>query len=115
MKIRIHPRLRCMHVGDEVYSRRDHIYARVTAIFPAAVCVHTVTLSWHHGPTLHQTPQLWCAEDIENLSVCRHCGLRDDLVCEYLTGAPFRLCGACRRPHDSPADGARPGGIHERQ
>jgi hypothetical protein len=98
MRIRTHPKLRSMHVGDEVYSMREHIYACVTAIFPAAVCVQTIALSWQHGATLRATPQLWCAEDIENLSVCRSCGLRDDLTCEYLTGAPFRLCRSCRHP-----------------
>jgi hypothetical protein len=101
MRIRTHPKLRSMHVGDEVYSLREHIYACVTAIFPAAVCVHTITLSWQHGATLQAAPQLWCAEDIENLSICRSCGLRDDLACESPTGAPFRLCRSCRHPRGS--------------
>ena len=40
-------------------------------------------------------PQLWRADDIENLSVCRFCGRRDEIRTVNDTGIPFRVCDQC--------------------
>ncbi len=95
MKIRQHPRMHDIAVGDEVYSYRHQLFARVEEIFPSAVCVKVAVLSLASGVALCITPQLWRADDIENLSVCRYCGERTDLDLESETGIPFRVCGRC--------------------
>ncbi len=96
MKIRTHPRIGAICVGDEVYSYRYHLFARVEAVFPAAVCVRIAAIDGVHPLELTLIPQLWRADDIENLSVCRYCGGRDDLHLERETGIPFRICTHCR-------------------
>ncbi len=96
LKIRQHPRLEQVVIGDEIYSHLHRLYARVEAIFPAAVCVKVGLLTFHRGIDLTLMPQLWRAEDIENLSVCRHCGSRDALTRDAETGIPFRTCQHCR-------------------
>jgi Zn ribbon nucleic-acid-binding protein len=83
-------------IGDEVFSYRLELFARVEEVFPAAVCVKVSILSLMSGVELHTTPQLWRADDIENLSVCRYCGSRDDLQLESETGIPFHICDRCR-------------------
>ncbi|NJK81626.1 MAG: hypothetical protein HC893_10800 [Chloroflexaceae bacterium] len=99
MKIQTHPHMLNVAIGDEVYSHTRHIFARVEATFPAAVCVKVGLLAM--TDTLNQRleiqllPQLWRADDIENLSVCRCCGSRDSLIVEYGTGVPHRICEAC--------------------
>ena len=95
MKIRQHPRMHQICIGDEVYSYPRHLFARVEEVFPAAVCVKVAALSLEPSVELHATPLLWRADDIENLSVCRYCGSRDDLQLEAETGIPFRVCGRC--------------------
>lgn len=95
MKIRQHPRMRDISVGDEVYSYRQQLFARVEEVFPAAVCVKVGMLSIGQWIDLYHTPQLWRADDIENLSVCRYCGAREDLRSEIETGIPFRVCDRC--------------------
>ncbi len=96
MKIRQHPRLRDIVIGDEVYSYPHQLYACVTEVFPAAVCVKVGILSINGYMEMILSPQLWRAEDIENLSVCRYCGSRDDVQIEDGTGIPFRICAQCR-------------------
>lgn len=96
MKIRQHPRMHQIAIGDEVYSYKRHLFARVEEVFPAAVCVKVAALSLDRRICLSATPQLWRADDIENLSVCRYCGSRDDLTLEAETGAPFHVCERCR-------------------
>ncbi len=95
MKIRQHPRMKDIAVGDEVLCYRTQLYAQVEEVFPAAVCVKLMTL---HGKRMRPRvcPQLWRAEDIENLSVCRYCGGRDGLTREQASGIPFRVCMTCR-------------------
>jgi hypothetical protein len=95
MKIRQHPRMKDITVGDEVLCYRNHLYARVEEVFPAAVCVKLVSMD---GPRrrLTVTPQLWRAEEIENLSVCRYCGGREDLVLEHGACVPSRVCRTCQ-------------------
>lgn len=107
MKIHQHPRIRDILVGDEVYSYLHNIYARVADIFPAAVCVKIGILSLDEPREITLAPQLWKAEDIENLSVCRYCGSRDDIRTELGTGIPFRVCSLCSPPDepDTPPDG----------
>jgi hypothetical protein len=95
MKIRQHPRMRDISVGDEVFSYRQQLFARVEEIFPAAVCVKVGILSAGAHLELLLSPQLWRADDIENLSVCRYCGGRDELKTEIGTGIPFRTCHRC--------------------
>lgn len=95
MRIRPHPRLQNVAVGDEVYSTSSRLLARVAEIFPAAVCVKIGTLTLHRYPELILSPQLWRAEEIENLSVCRHCGSRHNLILEPDTEVPFRVCANC--------------------
>lgn len=97
MKIQQHPRMKDITIGDEVVCHRTHLYARVEEVFPAAVCVKITILRHIRGRIrLSLLPQLWRADDIENLSVCHYCGSRDDLVAEHTTGIPFRVCGTCR-------------------
>ncbi len=82
-------------VGDEVYSYRHQLFARVEAVFPAAVCVRTTLLALEPYLCMVATPELWRADDIENLSVCRYCGTRDRLHLETETGVPFHVCDTC--------------------
>ena len=89
-------------VGDQVYSYTKHLFARVEEVFPAAVCVKVGLLSLQNRIDLSIDPQLWRADDIENLSVCRYCGSRDDLLVEYGTGIPFRICVHCRSKPSRP-------------
>lgn len=83
-------------IGDEVYSYPHHLFANVNEVFPAAVCVKIGILSINGYLEMIQSPQLWRADDIENLSVCRYCGNREDLEVEHGTGIPFRTCKRCR-------------------
>jgi hypothetical protein len=97
MKIQLHPRIKDIVIGDEVVCWRTNMYARVEEIFPAAVCVRLAVLRNCHGHVkVRHIPQLWRAEDIENISICRYCGSRDDLVNEHHTGIPYRICTTCR-------------------
>jgi len=96
MKIQQHPRMRTILVGDEVYSYQLNLVARVDEVFPAAVCVKVGILSVNGILRFILSPQLWRADDIENLSVCRYCGSRDELEMEHGTGVPFRICSECR-------------------
>jgi hypothetical protein len=83
-------------IGDEVYSYPNNLFARVSDVFPAAVCVKIGILSLEEPCEITLTPQLWRADDIENLSVCRHCGSREDVRTVSETGIPFRVCGTCQ-------------------
>jgi hypothetical protein len=103
MKIRQHPRMRDILVGDEVYSYQQNLFARVADVFPAAVCVKIGILSTEDPMEITFSPQLWRADDIENLSVCRYCGSRDAIRSLGDTGIPFRICARC-----SPADANAP-------
>ncbi len=97
MKIQQHPRMKDIVIGDEVVCYRTHLYARVEEIFPAAVCVKLAVLATCGANIkIAHVAQLWRAEDIENISVCRYCGSRDDLLIEQQTGVPFRICATCR-------------------
>lgn len=96
MRIRIHPRIGGIHIGDEVYSYGRQLFARVEEVFPAAVCVKLAALDRNDPLELTLNPQLWRADDIENLSVCRYCGARERLHLERATGIPFRVCERCR-------------------
>lgn len=97
MKIQQHPRMKEIAIGDEVMCYRTNLYARVEEVFPAAVCVRLAVVRTVQGRfSLAQYPQLWRAEDIENLSVCRYCGSRDDLELQQYTGMPLRVCAMCR-------------------
>lgn len=98
MKIQPHPRLRGMMVGDEVYSYHYNLAAKVADIFPAAVCVRIGVLSTESPMELSHTPQLWRADEIENLSVCRYCGTRDGVRVVSEQGIPFRVCVQCLPP-----------------
>jgi hypothetical protein len=83
-------------VGDQVYSYKRHLFARVEEVFPAAVCVKVTVMSIEgRRIELSATPQLWRADDIENLSVCRYCGSRAGLQLEAETGVPFHVCERC--------------------
>ncbi len=95
MKIRQHPRMVDIIVGDEVYSYPNNLFARVADVFPAAVCVKIGILSLDNPLEITLAPQLWRADDIENLSVCRYCGSRDQVHTVSGTGIPFRLCTHC--------------------
>jgi hypothetical protein len=95
VKIQHHPRVLEIVVGDEVYSYVHDLFARVEAVFPAAVCVRVPLLDQRFGIVVRWEPQLWCADDIELLSVCRYCGERDGLRPETDTGVPFRTCDRC--------------------
>ncbi|MGQ9611483.1 MAG: hypothetical protein ACUVSL_01600 [Chloroflexus sp.] len=98
MKIQPHSRLRGMMVGDEVYSYHYNLTAKVADIFPAAVCVRIGVLSTESPMELSHTPQLWRADEIENLSVCRYCGTRDGVRVVIEQGIPFRVCVQCLPP-----------------
>ena len=67
MKISQHPRMRDIAIGDEVYSSKHQLFARVEEVFPAAVCVKVGVLSLNRYLELFVSPQLWRADDIENL------------------------------------------------
>ena len=95
MKIAHHPRMLDIVVGDEVYSYVRDLFARVEAVFPAAVCVRVPLLANRHGMVVRWDPQLWRADDVELLSVCRYCGTRNGLRPEIDTGVPFRVCQRC--------------------
>jgi hypothetical protein len=95
MKIRQHPRMVDIMVGDEVYSYPNNLFARVADVFPAAVCVKIGILSLDNPLEITLAPQLWRADDIENLSVCRYCGSRERINTVSGTGIPFRLCAEC--------------------
>ncbi len=97
MKLKViqHPRMRDIAIGDEVYYHPHHIFARVVETFPAAVCVRVGTLKLKRTMELVLAPQLWSAAEIENLSVCRYCGSRTNLVDQADTGAPSRICTDC--------------------
>jgi hypothetical protein len=95
MKIRQHPRMRDVLVGDEVYSYPHNLFARVADVFPAAVCVKIGILSIDEPMEITLAPQLWRADDIENLSVCRYCGSREGIRTVSETGVPFRVCSEC--------------------
>lgn len=95
MKISLHPRMQNVNIGDEVYSCTNQIFARVDEVFPAAVCVRVGVLAHEPGFELIWTPQLWRADEIENLSVCRYCASRENLLKEHGTGIPFRICAEC--------------------
>ena len=79
MKIHQHPRMRDIEIGDEVYSSKQQLFARVEEVFPAAVCVKVGILAVNRCMEIFVSPQLWRADDIENLSVCRYCGGREGL------------------------------------
>jgi hypothetical protein len=96
MKIRQHPRMHDIMVGDEVYCFPQQLFAAVAEVFPAAVCVNVGILSIGDPCEMILSPQLWRADDIENLSVCRYCGSRDEVEIENGTGIPFRVCWRCR-------------------
>ncbi|WP_129633284.1 hypothetical protein [Candidatus Oscillochloris fontis] len=100
MKIRQHPRMRDILVGDEVYSYQENLFARVADIFPSAVCVKIGILSLEDDLEITLAPQLWRAADIENLSVCRYCGSRENIHTEVGTGIPFRVCTTCKPLED---------------
>ena len=108
MKIRQHPRMVGIAVGDEVYSHPHKIFARVADVFPAAVCVKIGILSIEEPMEITLAPQLWRADDIENLSVCRYCGSREDIHTVVGTGIPFRICSVCSQtavePPPTPPD-----------
>ncbi len=89
MKIRQHPRMRDILIGDEVYSYPNKIFARVADVFPAAVCVKIGILSIEEPMEITLAPQLWKADEIENLSVCRYCGCREDIRTVTDTGTPL--------------------------
>ncbi|NTV99850.1 MAG: hypothetical protein HGA19_00930 [Oscillochloris sp.] len=108
MKIRQHPRMRDIIIGDEVYSYPQNLFARVADVFPAAVCVKIGILSLDDHLEITLSPQLWRAEDIENLSVCRYCGSRENIRTETGTGIPFRVCESCS-PVDESSQAAMAG------
>ncbi|MFV9507016.1 MAG: hypothetical protein AB4911_20900 [Oscillochloridaceae bacterium umkhey_bin13] len=89
-------------IGDEVYSHPHKIFARVADVFPAAVCVKVGILSIEDPMEITLAPQLWRADDIENLSVCRYCGSREDIYPMEGTGIPFRVCTVCAAEEDLP-------------
>lgn len=87
--------MRGIAIGDDVYSHRFQLFSRVEEVFPAAVCVKLASLHHERYFELVISPQLWRADDIENLSVCRYCGRRDELIQEFETGIPLRVCAQC--------------------
>jgi hypothetical protein len=95
MKIRQHPRMHGIAIGDEVYLVGLGLLAHVVETFPAAVCVRLGILSVRRPLELVLSPQLWRADDIENVSVCRYCGSRENLLSREST-VPFRVCHSCR-------------------
>lgn len=96
LKITQHPRMHDITIGDEVYCHPLQLFAPVVDTFPAAVCVRVGVLSFQRTIDLLLAPQLWRAEDIENLSVCRYCHSRENLHDDALSGVPFRVCTDCR-------------------
>lgn len=96
MKIQQHPRMQNVWVGDQVFSLQRQLFAYVEQVFPAAVCVKVPVLSLDRTLELGLDAQLWRADDIENLSTCRHCGSRENLHTQRDTGVPFRVCLRCR-------------------
>ncbi|GAC1353660.1 MAG: hypothetical protein NVS4B8_24360 [Herpetosiphon sp.] len=112
MKIQQHPRMRDVRIGDDVLCYGSQLYARVEEIFPAAVCVRLVAFrTTARGLRLVVSPLLWCADQIENLSVCRYCGGRTALQIESTSGIPFRMCATCRSVRDACEIGAITGNI----
>ncbi len=96
MKIQQHPRMKDVLVGDDVLCHGRQLYARVEEVFPAAVCVRLLQLQQTlHGLRLIVAPQLWGADEIENLSLCRYCGSRDATFSEGVAGLPYRACATC--------------------
>lgn len=95
MKIQQHPRMKDILVGDEVLCHTAQLYARVEEVFPAAVCVRLMTYQ-PQRKRLMILPALWRADDIENLSICRYCGGREDLTSDGTPMIPFRVCQTCR-------------------
>ncbi|MEM8529362.1 MAG: hypothetical protein AAGF95_00880 [Chloroflexota bacterium] len=97
MKIRQHPQMKNVQIGDEIYLRSKYIFAHVIEAFPAAACVKVGMLSLNDRGhiSLLITPELWRADDIENLSACRCCGAREHLLREHTEGMPFCLCEHC--------------------
>jgi hypothetical protein len=93
-------------VGDEVYSYPNNLFARVADTFPAAVCVKIGILSIDEPMEITLAPQLWRADDIENLSVCRYCGARNGLRTVIDTGIPFRVCSECIPPEETTTQSA---------
>ena len=110
MKIRPHPRINGILIGDEVYSHPQKIFARVADVFPAAVCVKVGVLSIEEPMEMTLAPQLWRADDIENLSVCRYCGSREDIHTVADTGIPFRVCAVCSAAGEGEPVGATEAG-----
>lgn len=102
MKIIQHPRLNDISVGDEVYSLAHKLSALVVEVFPAAVCVKVGVLLRRRYMELLLDPQLWRADDIENLSVCHYCGKREDLCCEHGSDSMYSVCEHCRAMIESP-------------
>lgn len=96
MKIQQHPRMRTIEIGDEVYSYPLQLFAQVVEVFPSAVCVRIGILCVNGTLDFVVSPQLWRADDIENLSRCRYCGSREDVEMELGTGVPFRICKKCQ-------------------
>lgn len=82
-------------VGDEVLCYRTQLYARVEEVFPSAVCVKLMKFQ-PERMRVRIRPQLWRAEDIENLSICRYCGGREGLSVDSVSSIPFRVCQTCR-------------------
>jgi hypothetical protein len=103
MKIRQHPRMKDIVLGDEVLCYRTNLYALVEEVFPAAVCVKLLTFD-RRRKRFVMSPQLWRAEEIENLSICRYCGSRDGLTMENGTSFPQRICFTCRSVVDHATD-----------
>ena len=95
MKIQQHPRVSGLHIGDEVYSTSRHLIACVSDVFPAAVCVRVLQLQTAREWSIHVLPELWSADEIENLSVCRSCGCRDQLQMLVEADIPYQMCEAC--------------------
>ncbi len=95
MKIQHHPRAKDLEIGDEVLYYRNRLYAQVEEIFPAAVCVKLLVFNGQRR-RFETVPQLWRVEDIENLSVCRYCGGRHELMMETTAGLPSRVCQTCQ-------------------
>lgn len=98
-----------MAVGDEVYSPLRHLYARVEALFPAAVCVRVGVLAKSRtNLELITSPELWGAEEVINLSVCRICGGRSDLHTRLWQRIPFHVCDDCAGIQAPGAPGSEP-------
>ncbi|HNP69916.1 MAG TPA: hypothetical protein PLO33_08565 [Kouleothrix sp.] len=87
--------MRDIAIGDEVYSYKYQLFARVEEVFPAAVCVKVALLTFKQRVEMLVSPQLWRADEIANLSVCRYCGEREKLVEQNHTGIPLRVCERC--------------------